>query len=105
MAHTLTIVETNLPMLQNVSNILIYDMWLIHLYEVICSLNFILSWSPHLILRVPLLFFLVGKDDNVKANLKQYNLDNEYIDMLVSDASRSVWRSTELFDAIVTDRK
>ena len=58
-----------------------------------------------ILIKSALFFSLVGKDDNVKANLKQYNLDNEYIDMLVSDASRSVWRSTELFDAIVTDRK
>ena len=45
-----------------------------------------------------------GKDDNMRACLRQYGLENQYIDMLVADASRNVWRETELFDAIVTDR-
>ena len=45
-----------------------------------------------------------GKDDNMRACLRQYSLENQYIDMLVADASRNVWRETELFDAIVTDR-
>ena len=39
------------------------------------------------------------------ANLKQYGLERFYIDVLVSDAAKVVWRSGDLFDAIVTDRK
>jgi len=39
------------------------------------------------------------------ANLKQYGLERFYIDVLVSDAARVVWRSGDLFDAIITDRK
>ena len=39
------------------------------------------------------------------ANLKQYGLGRFYIDVLVSDAAKVVWRSGGLFDAIVTDRK
>ena len=38
-------------------------------------------------------------------NLKQYDLERFYIDVLVSDAAKVVWRSGDLFDAIVTDRK
>lgn len=39
------------------------------------------------------------------ANLKQYGLERFYIDVLVSDAARVVWKSGDLFDAIITDRK
>ena len=48
---------------------------------------------------------LSGKDDNLRACLKQYGLETRYLDMLVADASQSVWRDDELFDAIVTDRE
>ncbi len=47
----------------------------------------------------------LGKDDNLRACLKQYGLETRYLDMLVADASQSVWREEELFDAIVTDRE
>ena len=46
-----------------------------------------------------------GKDENVCANLRQYGLEKQYIDMLVADAAKCVWRQQEMFDAIVTDRK
>ncbi len=46
-----------------------------------------------------------GKDDSVRSCLRQYGLEDHYIDMLVTDTSRSVWRDNELFDAIVTDRE
>ena len=46
----------------------------------------------------------VGKDENVLSNLHQYGLQHQYIDMLVADAAKCVWRQGELFDAIITDR-
>ena len=46
-----------------------------------------------------------GRGESVEANLKQYGLEHRYIDMLVADAASSIWRQTEIFDAIVTDRK
>ena len=46
----------------------------------------------------------VGKDENVLSNLHQYGLQHRYIDMLVADAAKCVWRQGELFDAIITDR-
>ncbi len=45
-----------------------------------------------------------GRDENVRANLQQYGLEKHYIDVLVADAAKWVWRPTEMFDAIVTDR-
>ena len=46
-----------------------------------------------------------GSDENVLSNLRQYGLDDRYVDVLVADAARCVWREGELFDAIITDRK
>ena len=48
---------------------------------------------------------LVGKNENVRANLQQYGLEGKYIDVLVADAAKSVWRQREIFDAIITDRE
>ena len=48
---------------------------------------------------------LAGRDENVRANLRQYSLEHRYLDMLVADAAVCVWRRQEIFDAIVTDRK
>ncbi|XP_078665562.1 tRNA (guanine(10)-N(2))-methyltransferase TRMT11-like [Branchiostoma floridae x Branchiostoma belcheri] len=44
-----------------------------------------------------------GEDENIRANLRQYGLEHLYLDVLISDAARSVWRPCQLFDAIVTD--
>ena len=46
-----------------------------------------------------------GPDDNVRSNLAQYGLEDRYLDVMVSDASRHrLWRMKGLFDAIITDR-
>ncbi|XP_021248746.1 tRNA (guanine(10)-N2)-methyltransferase homolog isoform X1 [Numida meleagris] len=44
-----------------------------------------------------------GPDENIRANLRQYGLEKYYLDALVSDSSRPIWRKGTLFDAIVTD--
>ena len=41
----------------------------------------------------------------MRANLRQYGLEDHYIDMLVADADKCIWRNQEIFDAIVTDRR
>ncbi|CAH1183253.1 unnamed protein product [Phaedon cochleariae] len=43
------------------------------------------------------------KDESIKANMKQYNLENRYLDVLVNDFSVSFWRSNIELDAIITD--
>ena len=47
----------------------------------------------------------IGNDENVLSNLRQYGLHDHYLDVLVADAARNVWREGEVFDAIITDRK
>ncbi|XP_054835806.1 tRNA (guanine(10)-N2)-methyltransferase homolog [Eublepharis macularius] len=44
-----------------------------------------------------------GPDENIRANLRQYGLENCYLDVLVSDASKPIWRKGMKFDAIITD--
>uniref|UniRef100_A0A8B9JXL2 tRNA (guanine(10)-N(2))-methyltransferase TRMT11 n=1 Tax=Astyanax mexicanus TaxID=7994 RepID=A0A8B9JXL2_ASTMX len=44
-----------------------------------------------------------GPDENIRANLRQYGTEFSYVDVMVSDASKPVWRRAELFDAIITD--
>uniref|UniRef100_A0A3B5MKW3 tRNA (guanine(10)-N(2))-methyltransferase TRMT11 n=1 Tax=Xiphophorus couchianus TaxID=32473 RepID=A0A3B5MKW3_9TELE len=44
-----------------------------------------------------------GPDENIRANLRQYGKEDMYVDVMVSDASKPVWRNTALFDAIITD--
>lgn len=46
-----------------------------------------------------------GPDENIRANLRQYDKEKMYVDVMVSDASKSVWRKNPLFDAIITDRR
>lgn len=46
-----------------------------------------------------------GPDENIRANLRQYGTEDLYIDVMVSDASKAVWKNATLFDAIVTDRR
>lgn len=45
-----------------------------------------------------------GPDENIRANLRQYGTECFYVDVMVSDASKPVWRKGALFDAIITDR-
>lgn len=46
-----------------------------------------------------------GSDESIWANLKQYNLNHLYLDIMVADASRhELWRQQGIFDAIITDR-
>lgn len=52
-----------------------------------------------------IVILFLDPDESVLANLRQYGLEKFYIDVLVSDAAKVVWRSGDLFDAIVTDRK
>lgn len=42
-------------------------------------------------------------DESVRCNLAQYNLDSKYLDVLVSDAAQSPFRSSLKIDAIITD--
>ncbi|CAM9272611.1 unnamed protein product, partial [Lampetra planeri] len=44
-----------------------------------------------------------GPDENIRANLRQYGTEKMYVDVMVSDASNPVWRTSTLFDAIITD--
>ncbi|KAL3981089.1 neurobeachin-like protein 1/2 [Sarotherodon galilaeus] len=44
-----------------------------------------------------------GPDENIRANLRQYGTQKMYVDVMVSDASKPVWRDAALFDAIITD--
>ncbi|CAK6954339.1 tRNA (guanine(10)-N2)-methyltransferase homolog isoform X1 [Scomber scombrus] len=44
-----------------------------------------------------------GPDENIRANLRQYGTEKTYLDVMVSDASKAVWRNAALFDAIITD--
>ena len=49
--------------------------------------------------------YRTGPNESVLANLLQYGLEKCYVDVLVSDAAHTIWRSGDLFDAIITDRK
>ncbi|XP_075868777.1 tRNA (guanine(10)-N(2))-methyltransferase TRMT11 isoform X2 [Nelusetta ayraudi] len=44
-----------------------------------------------------------GPDENIRANLRQYGTEDMYLDVMVSDASKPVWKNAALFDAIITD--
>lgn len=44
------------------------------------------------------------KDESIRANLKQYGLEQFYMDVLVSDFSKSVWSENLMFNSIITDR-
>lgn len=45
------------------------------------------------------------EDESILSNLKQYNCDQHYVDVLVSDFSNSIWHKNIQFDSIITDRK
>ncbi|XP_060524759.1 tRNA (guanine(10)-N2)-methyltransferase homolog [Cylas formicarius] len=43
------------------------------------------------------------KDESVKANMRQYNLEHRYLDILVNDFSMVFWKDSMKFDSIITD--
>lgn len=43
------------------------------------------------------------KDENVRANLRQYNLENRYLDVMVSDITRSPLCDKLVIDSIISD--
>lgn len=45
------------------------------------------------------------KDESIRANLRQYDCEQRYVDVAVADFSRDIWRGQLQFDSIVTDRK
>ncbi|XP_075147493.1 tRNA (guanine(10)-N(2))-methyltransferase TRMT11 [Haematobia irritans] len=44
-----------------------------------------------------------GKDESIRANLKQYNCENRYMDVVVADFSNPLWTDRLKFDCIITD--
>ena len=45
-----------------------------------------------------------AKDESILTNLKQYGLQDKYIDILVADAAKHPWKTAvPIFDAIITD--
>ncbi|XP_070533692.1 tRNA (guanine(10)-N(2))-methyltransferase homolog [Ptychodera flava] len=44
-----------------------------------------------------------GPNESIRTNMKLYNLEKFYIDVMVADASRNIWRQQSIFDAIITD--
>lgn len=44
-------------------------------------------------------------DESIRANLKQYNCEHLYVDVVVSDFSKQIWLDGFQFDSIITDRK
>lgn len=43
------------------------------------------------------------KDESVLANMQQYNLESQYLDVLVQDFATNFWRDNLKFDSIITD--
>uniref|UniRef100_A0A1B0CAA0 tRNA (guanine(10)-N(2))-methyltransferase TRMT11 n=1 Tax=Lutzomyia longipalpis TaxID=7200 RepID=A0A1B0CAA0_LUTLO len=43
------------------------------------------------------------KDESIKANLTQYDCQDKYLDVCVSDFSLPIWRDNLVLDAIITD--
>ncbi|XP_059470079.1 tRNA (guanine(10)-N2)-methyltransferase homolog [Neocloeon triangulifer] len=43
------------------------------------------------------------KGESIKSNMRQYNLSSRYLDVLVADFARPLWRPDVRFDAILTD--
>ncbi|GLG92298.1 tRNA (Guanine(10)-N2)-methyltransferase-like protein [Gryllus bimaculatus] len=43
------------------------------------------------------------KDESVRTNMKQYGIENRYLDVLVADSSLPLWHSAMRLDAIITD--
>lgn len=45
------------------------------------------------------------EDESIQANMKQYNLEHRYLDVLVNDFAASFWKDSIQFDSIITDRE
>lgn len=45
------------------------------------------------------------KDESVRSNMQQYGKDNQYLDVIVADASLPLWRPSFKLDCIITDRR
>lgn len=45
------------------------------------------------------------KDESIRANLKQYDCADRYMDVLVADFSNPLWHQRLSFDSIITDRR
>lgn len=45
------------------------------------------------------------KDESIRANLKQYNCAQYYMDVVVADFSNILWSDRLKFDSIITDRE
>ncbi|CAB3235241.1 unnamed protein product [Arctia plantaginis] len=43
------------------------------------------------------------KDESIRGNMKQYGIESQYLDVVVSDFSMPMWRPGLKFDAIITD--
>ncbi|CAH1975401.1 unnamed protein product [Acanthoscelides obtectus] len=43
------------------------------------------------------------RDESVRANMKQYNMEHRYMDVLVNDFATPFWREDFRFDAVITD--
>ncbi|KAJ2947312.1 hypothetical protein O0L34_g17025 [Tuta absoluta] len=43
------------------------------------------------------------KEESIRGNMKQYGIQSAYLDVVVSDFSRPLWREGLQFDAIITD--
>ncbi|ODN06309.1 tRNA (guanine(10)-N2)-methyltransferase [Orchesella cincta] len=44
-----------------------------------------------------------ASDESVRANLRQYGVEDRYLDVVVADTSRPMWKHDFRFDAIITD--
>ncbi|XP_075976172.1 tRNA (guanine(10)-N(2))-methyltransferase TRMT11 [Anticarsia gemmatalis] len=43
------------------------------------------------------------KDESIRGNMRQYGIESQYLDVVVSDFSMPMWRPDLKFDAIITD--
>ena len=50
-------------------------------------------------------YIIKGPNENIDSTFEQYKLTGRRVDILVADNAKPIWRATQLFDAIVTDRK
>ncbi|XP_045485099.1 tRNA (guanine(10)-N2)-methyltransferase homolog isoform X2 [Pieris rapae] len=44
-----------------------------------------------------------NKEESIRGNMRQYGIMSQYLDVLVSDFSRPLWRQDLKFDALITD--
>jgi len=47
----------------------------------------------------------LARDEVIRTNFENYNLNQLYWDVMAADATHMPFRTGELFDAIVTDRE